>query len=223
MTLVARKYPKKHMDVEIIAYSKNVPFHNICSVCEHILDSNDELTPLDHTSVSGQVAPVPGYKAIYRLIGDGSHTPTFNEAFKKKDGTGDFVISNNIGGDPLFSTGFILNAGSPAIDAGVDVGLPYFGKAPDLGAYEFTDSSIATTGLGWENHYAKKNFKDDVNFEKGFSVKGVPINFTTNVTYLLRLSPTASPPVSPTEGTIYMDTDHHLYLYNGSAWVQLDN
>lgn len=39
---------------------------------------------------------------------------------------------------------------------------------------------------------------------------------------LLRLSPT-SPPAAPTTGMIYMDTDHHLYLYNGSAWVQLDN
>jgi len=34
--------------------------------------------------------------------------------------------------------GFLkLKAGSEAIDAGVDVGLPYFGKAPDLGAYEY--------------------------------------------------------------------------------------
>ncbi len=34
--------------------------------------------------------------------------------------------------------GFLkLKAGSQAIDAGVDVGLPYFGKAPDLGAYEY--------------------------------------------------------------------------------------
>ena len=34
--------------------------------------------------------------------------------------------------------GFLkLKAGSKAIDTGVDVGLPYFGKAPDLGAYEY--------------------------------------------------------------------------------------
>jgi uncharacterized protein (DUF2141 family)/signal peptidase I len=34
--------------------------------------------------------------------------------------------------------GFLkLKAGSKAVDAGVDVGLPYFGKAPDLGAYEY--------------------------------------------------------------------------------------
>lgn len=154
------------------------------------------------------------------------------DEFNDKNGTEDDVILSNIGGDPDFDgTTFELLSTSPAINAGIDVGLTtdYAGTAVpqgiyfDIGAYEFEAFPVATTGLGWENHYAKKNFKDDVNFEKGFSVDGVPINFTTNVTYLLRLSPTASPPVSPTEGTIYMDTDHHLYLYNGSAWVQLDN
>jgi parallel beta-helix repeat protein len=44
-------------------------------------------------------------------------------------------------GDPLFvnpSAGdFHLQANSPAIDAGVDVGLPYSGAAPDIGAYEY--------------------------------------------------------------------------------------
>jgi hypothetical protein len=43
-------------------------------------------------------------------------------------------------GDPLFVNAgggdFHLQANSPAIDAGVDVGLPYNGAAPDIGAYE---------------------------------------------------------------------------------------
>jgi hypothetical protein len=43
------------------------------------------------------------------------------------------------------------------------------------------------------------------------------------VTSAILLVPTASPPSSATEGTIYMDTDHHLYVHNGSIWVQLDN
>lgn len=42
--------------------------------------------------------------------------------------------------DPLFTNpggnDFTLQAGSPAIGAGVDVGLPYCGTAPDCGAYE---------------------------------------------------------------------------------------
>jgi parallel beta-helix repeat protein len=44
-------------------------------------------------------------------------------------------------GDPLFvnpsADDFQLQASSPAIDAGMDVGLPYIGVAPDLGAYEY--------------------------------------------------------------------------------------
>jgi hypothetical protein len=30
-----------------------------------------------------------------------------------------------------------LNAGSKAIDRGVEVGIPFTGNAPDLGAFEF--------------------------------------------------------------------------------------
>ncbi|OQB08068.1 MAG: hypothetical protein BWY21_01456 [Parcubacteria group bacterium ADurb.Bin216] len=39
----------------------------------------------------------------------------------------------------------------------------------------------------------------------------------------LKLTPQAAPPASVSEGMIYSDTDHHLYYYNGSTWVQLDN
>lgn len=39
----------------------------------------------------------------------------------------------------------------------------------------------------------------------------------------LQLTPTASPPSNGTEGCIYMDTDHHLYVHNGTIWKQLDN
>jgi len=37
------------------------------------------------------------------------------------------------------------------------------------------------------------------------------------------LKPIAIPPTVAKEGTIYMDTDHHLYIYNGTTWIQLDN
>jgi PKD repeat protein len=38
-----------------------------------------------------------------------------------------------------------LASGSDMIDAGIDVGLPYNGSAPDLGAYEFVASATAPT------------------------------------------------------------------------------
>jgi len=46
---------------------------------------------------------------------------------------------------------------------------------------------------------------------------------TTTINAILHLTP-RSQPGSATEGDVYSDTDdHHLYFYNGSGWVQLDN
>ncbi len=42
--------------------------------------------------------------------------------------------------DPALTPDFTLSPGSPAIDAGVDAGYPFSGKAPDIGAYEFSGS-----------------------------------------------------------------------------------
>lgn len=48
------------------------------------------------------------------------------------------------------------------------------------------------------------------------------VDGTTCIDDLLKLNLHADPPGSPTEGMIYADTDHHLYYYNGTTWVQLD-
>lgn len=94
---------------------------------------------------------------------NGSSTPVYYrgstisvETFNTSDTKGD-VISDNIGGNPMFDSGFELNAASPAINAGIDVGLtedyegkpvPY-GALPDIGAYEFYDTpSPGTTTFG---------------------------------------------------------------------------
>lgn len=49
--------------------------------------------------------------------------------------------------DPNSPDFFKLPAGSPAIDAGVDMGLPYYGTAPDLGAVEYIPSAYATGSI----------------------------------------------------------------------------
>ena len=52
---------------------------------------------------------------------------------------------NSITTNPLFvsSSDYHLQSGSPAIDAGINVGLPFSGNAPDIGRYEYSGSSSA--------------------------------------------------------------------------------
>ncbi len=47
-----------------------------------------------------------------------------------------WTYTGNIIANPLLDSTFHLQAGSPAIDAGIDVGLPFNGTKPDIGAYE---------------------------------------------------------------------------------------
>lgn len=68
--------------VVVIDYNPKVPFNNSCTICEHILISNDVISPLTTLAV-------PGFGAMYRLIGDGIHSPTF-DGFKKSSGSGTY-------------------------------------------------------------------------------------------------------------------------------------
>jgi hypothetical protein len=95
MTLIAKRYPKLNLKVEVIAYHSKVPFFRLFTVCEHTLITNDELAPLVWAGVSADANPVPGFGALYRLIGDGTHAPTFNSAFKQKDGSGTYDSTLN--------------------------------------------------------------------------------------------------------------------------------
>jgi hypothetical protein len=47
------------------------------------------------------------------------------------------VFQNCFEADPLLAPDFHLSAGSPCIDAGMDVGDPWNGAAPDVGCYEY--------------------------------------------------------------------------------------
>jgi len=56
-----------------------------------------------------------------------------DQSFSLHDQTG---INGNISVNPQFDSMYHLLTGSPCINTGVNVGLPYSGTAPDMGAYE---------------------------------------------------------------------------------------
>jgi hypothetical protein len=68
-----------------------------------------------------------------------SHNCWYN-AFDTLSGTGDLTT------DPLFTNeagdDYTLTAGSPCRDAGTDLGYPYRGSAPDMGAFEYQTGVI---------------------------------------------------------------------------------
>ncbi|HMK04437.1 MAG TPA: T9SS type A sorting domain-containing protein [Ferruginibacter sp.] len=75
-------------------------------------------------------------------------TVTHNDAFGNGFGNtphwpggnpASYTYNNNLSVDPRFvsSTNFHLHPTSPVIDRGIDVGLPYYGNAPDMGYAEF--------------------------------------------------------------------------------------
>ncbi len=61
------------------------------------------------------------------------------------DGIAVTVGEHSITADPLLDANFVPTAGSPAIDAGCDMGLDFLGSALDMGAKEFDPSAVEYT------------------------------------------------------------------------------
>nr|MBN2276455.1 right-handed parallel beta-helix repeat-containing protein [candidate division Zixibacteria bacterium] len=73
----------------------------------------------------------------------------FNDVWNNSDGNYLGGVSDSAGGisaDPQFidtaAANFYLQYGSPALNAGLDLGFPYFGTAPEMGARESEAESI---------------------------------------------------------------------------------
>ena len=69
-----------------------------------------------------------------------SYNDVFGNQWNHEDRPGALTDQTGVGGnlsvDPLLNADGRLQSQSPLIDAGVDVGLPYAGTAPDIGAFE---------------------------------------------------------------------------------------
>lgn len=167
------------------------------------------------------------------FIQDGDYNlVTGNDITSRKIGTGDYpillanssdgadynkIIGNNLYGGTYYSIG-IAHANC---DGNYIAGNIFDDSSG--GTYDIYDVGTGTikTYDNYDIHSARFNpVVTGSNRPVTYTGDGVSVDLGEAY---LKLTPVASPPGSPTEGTIYMDTDHHLYLYNGSAWVQLDN
>ncbi len=63
--------------------------------------------------------------------------------------------SGNLKVDPMFTGSFGLQYGSPAIDVGLNVGLPFYGAAPDIGAYEYYVAPVEKRVARYTNKIAR--------------------------------------------------------------------
>jgi hypothetical protein len=124
-----------------------------------------------------QLAPNSDFKGIIMLTSGGKVTSDYNVIYRTSKtskiyhaiGYGDYtsadstlirsVLSWDIHSkyrDPLVvsSSDLSLQSGSPCIKAGLDVGLPFTGIAPDIGAYQTsinTDVPISVSNTGSQN------------------------------------------------------------------------
>lgn len=135
----------------------------------------------------------------------------------------------DLGDNDLF-----LNGGIGSDDRKVLVGkfryltadtlLPYSIGTPDMVAGHGYFGAVTVDSITINNNienYSTENYGSTGTGDIVLSIG--PTLTTVNITDVIKLTPTASPPTGATEGMIYADTDHHLYYYNGTGWVQLDN
>ncbi len=87
----------------------------------------------------------------FRNVNGGVMTNHDNLVYPLKSFNGCEMGENTLIADPFFADvtnkDFSLTYGSPAIDAGVDLGYEYLGSAPDFGAFEFDPSSVTFTDV----------------------------------------------------------------------------
>ncbi len=97
-----------------------------------------------NTTVSN-VATVFDFLSNPAFIGDSVNIWNYTTYFGRAYDTSRFTMDNEMSVNPMFVSphgDYRLQAGSQLIDAGFDVGLPFVGVAPDIGAYEFEELTL---------------------------------------------------------------------------------
>lgn len=92
-----------------------------------------------------------GISEAYSGVSNFTHSHNLFYGNSQDLGAGLNLAEGEFNADPQFADGqngnFSLSASSPAIDKGIDVGLPFYGSNPDIGALEYT-SVVTATRIG---------------------------------------------------------------------------
>jgi hypothetical protein len=146
------------------AYLDNLTVHDVGSVY-FLYEPNYVRVQNNNVTQVGNIVERWGYYNDYTYV-HGSNNNFFQyELLGKPDDRGLHPVlywTANLSVDPLYSdpstSDYRLQDGSPLIDAGIDVGLPFSGAAPDVGAYE-TDGSVTGNAEGLAESFAKVSGK----------------------------------------------------------------
>ncbi len=95
-------------------------------------------------ALSSKVAPGPGLTLQTNLTNSTKSERNFSNPYLRPL-SGITLIRNLMNTSPGFSNArnydYTLSTGSAAINAGTNIGLPFSGSAPDIGAFEFSEQS----------------------------------------------------------------------------------
>jgi hypothetical protein len=109
------------------------------------------------------------------------HNGWFKTTAKNLSGIGD-----RTGDDPHFTNtaafDFTLQANSPAIDAGINVGLAFTGAAPDMGAQELGESPLSVEAEG-QGAVLPNYFDLTQNYPNPFTLSGAYSNASTRIEF----------------------------------------
>lgn len=109
--------------------------------CMLIREPSEGLKPASDIKIQNNIFVTRSGRPHVGKRSTGDNIVLENNLYDSKPFLGRITDAKAIVGDPEFvdvaANDFHLQPSSPAIDSGVDVGLPYSGSAPDLGAFEF--------------------------------------------------------------------------------------
>lgn len=180
--------------------------------------SNTEVLRLGYLAArAGDGSTVVGHKSGQSLATGGTNNTFMGRFSGNKTTTGDY--NTFIG----YSAGQLNVTGSGNVCVGYQAGQT--NTSSDKLYIENSNSATPLIYGDFANDYVNIVSKLLIGTSLASPTAGLVVNAGgAQINEFLYIQPQSSPPGSPSLGYIYVDSDdNHIYFYNGSTWVQMDN